>query len=136
MIVAPGAGGIAQRAVLGGGEGSGRGGIGDGEIDDLLALFSDRQRIHDDVELAGIERRDHAVPIGGDQRAFDLGALAEHLGKLRLETAERAVGIGEVPRRISAFERNGRLRPVLGKGGGGKGGKSGNAAKQDGAKFH
>ena len=74
-----------------------------GEVDLLLALVGDRHRRDDGVELAGLQRRDDAVPILGDEFALDLHLLAKRVGDVDVEAFELAVGGQVVEGRIGAF---------------------------------
>ena len=74
-----------------------------GEVDLLGAFRRDRHRCDDRVELAGLQRRDDAVPILRDELAGHLHLRAERIGDVDVEAFELAVGGQVVERRIGAF---------------------------------
>ncbi len=74
-----------------------------GEVDLLLALVGDRHRGDDGVELAGLQRRDDAVPILRDELAGHLHLRAERVGDVDVEAFELAVGGQVVEGRVGAF---------------------------------
>ena len=113
-MVVPVPGRVGERPVLVGHEHGRRRGIGIGEGDHLLAVVGDRERVHDHVVLAGLQRRDRAVEVRGDDLAFDLHAAAEILQHLRLEAADGAVRIGQVPGLVGALRHHRDALPVLG----------------------
>ena len=83
-------------AILGGHEGGRGRGVGIGEVDLLLAVVGDRHAVHDDVELAGLETGDHAVPVLRDDLALDAGPLAQVVGEIGLEADDMAARVGQV----------------------------------------
>src|SRR5690606_33977926 len=73
------------------------------------------------IELLGLQRRDHAVPVNGDEFAGDLHLVAERLGDVDVEADELAVRRQAVEGRIGSF----RADDDLFLGGGGAGEKGG-----------
>ena len=108
---------LGERAVLRREEGAGRSGVGLREVDLLLALVGDRHAVHDDVELARLEPRDHAVPILGDDLALEARALAEVHHQVRLEADDLAARVGQVPGLVGPFHADDDGLPVLGESG-------------------
>jgi hypothetical protein len=74
-----------------------------GEVDLLLALFGDRHRGDDGVELAGKQGRNDAVPVLGDEFALDLHLGAQGVGDVDVEADEAAVGLEVVEGRVGAL---------------------------------
>jgi hypothetical protein len=104
-------------------------GIGDGEVNDLLARLVDAEGQHE-IELADIEAGNEARPFAGNELASDGGALAEILGEIDVEARELAVGADHVPRREGALDAEPDMRPILGTDG--AGGKCRRQCEDDG----
>ena len=105
---------LGERAVLRREEGAGRSGVGLREVDLLLALVGDRHPVHDDVELARLQPRDHAVPVLGDDLALEARALAEIHHQIGLEADDLAARVGQVPGLVGPFHADDDGLPVLG----------------------
>jgi hypothetical protein len=79
------------------------------EVDDFEPLVGDEHARHDHVELADGQRRNEAVPILGNDRAFDLHAFTKIFRQLHFHAVGLAIGGGEIPRRIGTLRRYGDL---------------------------
>ena len=109
----PGAFELRERRILHRAPAVRAGGVDARELDHLLALRRDVHAGHDGVVLAGLERRDDAVPILGDDLALDVHAAAELVRELDLEAVELALRRREVPRRVGALGRDLDRLPLL-----------------------
>src|SRR5690606_14019838 len=74
-----------------------------GEVDGVLALFGDRHGGGEEVELAGVQRGNDAIPVGGHHFAFHFHLGAQRVGDIQVETDGRAAGIDQVEGRVGAF---------------------------------
>ena len=108
-----GHGQLLHRSVLHDQEGGDAAGVWMSEVHHLLARLVDAER-HDKIELAGIEARDDARPFVLHELARHLGAPAEIIGDVDVETPQLAVRTDRVPRREGAFDTDPHRRPVLG----------------------
>ena len=93
-----------------------RRGVAVGELDHLLALVGDRHAGHDDVVLAGLQRRDDAFPVLRHDLALGAHAPAQVVGEVDLEADQLARAVGRVPRRVGALGRDPDGGPFLGRG--------------------
>ena len=109
-----GAGELGERAGFRRGEGRRDVRIGDREVDLLLALVGDRHAVHDDVELAGLQAGNHAVPILRDDLAFDLHPRADVHRDVGLEADDLAARIGQIVGLVGALHADDHGLPVLG----------------------
>src|SRR5690606_39845726 len=57
-----------------------------GEVDGVLALFGDRHGGGEEVELAGVQRGNDAIPVGGHHFAFHFHLGAQRVGDIQVET--------------------------------------------------
>src|SRR3546814_15515814 len=84
------------------------------EVDHLLALRGDRHAGHDGVVLAGLQRRNDALPGLLDDLALDLHAPAEIGGEIDLEAEQLAGAVGGVDRKRVVWGRSVSVRGDLG----------------------
>jgi hypothetical protein len=80
-----------------------------GEVHRLQAFLGDRHRGHDGVELALVQRRDHAIPVLLDEAALGLDLGAQRLGDIVIEPAQVALAVDGVERRVIAFDADAKL---------------------------
>ena len=108
--------------------------VGEGDL--LAALLRVRHRGDDGVILVGQKRRNDAVPVLGDEGAFDLHALAQRLGDVDVEALQFIVGIKEVEGRIGALRADPDRCPVLRICSAGNGDDHGRSGRKFCQKFH
>lgn len=75
--------------------------VGEGDL--LLAFLGDAHRGDDGVEFLGLQGRNDAIPILGDDLAFDLHLRAERIGDVDVEAFHLAVRRDGVEGRIGAL---------------------------------
>ena len=82
------------------------------EVDDLEPLRRDRHRGHDHVDLACLERGDHAVEVELHERTLGLHLRAQRLGDVDVEALDLPVGPDRTERRIGTLDTDAQARLV------------------------